>query len=193
MLFFFFFFTDRLRCRRRLFKYWFFSPSCVLCRGDAIHSHKEQGDVNRCSGCRWKFGPGQLFMHGMQDLKMLLWKFAFLHIISDKRAANVNPGVSKMQNNLIAVVRSSPPTSDPTPRVWVNGAPWWMTPAEVQQQICQHQPGRGAVFSNSQLVKSLEKYESDVTEHGLNDGFGVLGGAQVSTEMRFNTVSHHGW
>lgn len=45
----------------------------------------------------------------------------------------------------------------------------------------------------SQLVKSLEKYESEVTEHGLNDGFGVLGEAQVSTEMRFNTVSRHKW
>lgn len=45
-----------------------------------------------------------------------------------------------------------------------------------------------------QLVRSLlGKYDSQDIEHGLSDELGVLGEAQVSAEMRFNTVSHHQW
>lgn len=183
-----FFPTDYLKCRRRLFKYWFFSPSCVLCRGDAILRHKERGDVNGCWGCRWKFGSGRLFMHGMQDLKMMLWKMAFLHIISDKQAANVNPG--KMQNNL--VVRLLPLIRPHACELTVRRDEWHQrrpNSRDISINTGSTRPRRRF----SQLVRSLEKYESEVTEHGLNDGFGVLGGAQVSTEMRFNTVSRHKW
>lgn len=45
-----------------------------------------------------------------------------------------------------------------------------------------------------QLVRSLlGKYDSQDIEQGLSDELGVLGEAQVSAEMRFNTVSHHQW
>lgn len=106
--------------------------SSVLCRGAAFLRQKGQGNVNRCSGYRpvWFWARFLTQNSGFADV-FVGKKKASVHIIcttSFKQAADVSrkPGAPWLL--------SSPPTSAPTP-------PVWMTPVEAQQQRYQHRHG----------------------------------------------------
>lgn len=172
---------DCLKCRQRLFKYWFFSLKHLVSYAEKLPSSDKRSKgtwigVQPTDPC----GSGQVFSHRFADVsvkkRLPYTSYTSLHINRQLMLA----GSWEHLDWFFPEAHSSPPTSALTPPVWV-------------YQWHQWRPnGRDISIDTGSTQPSLvEKSESRAAEHGLSDEFGVLGQDQVSTEMGFNTVSRH--